>query len=129
MLSRITGFVAAFRRAKRASALLKTADSLHDRGLHAEAVALLKELRAFADPPGSNWFLMSVQHMTRLRAATLLSITAAKCGDTSAALEAIEEGLRLWAEIKGHMRPSRTVEQFTEWEAWATKYTASSTDQ
>jgi hypothetical protein len=125
VLSRVTTFIAAFRRARQASALMRTAASLFNEGRYAQATALLKQVRETADPPGSNWFLMGVQHMTRLRAATLLSVTAAKVGDTPSAVDGIEEGLRLWAEIKNHMRPSVTTQRFTDWETWAAKYLAS----
>ncbi len=125
MLSTIRRFFAQVRRARQAARLLRTAYALHAEERHSEAAATLRDVRAVADPPGNNWFLMGVQHMNRLRAATLTSIVAAKVGDEALAVEAIDEGLRLWREIKAHVKPGPGRQQLNEWEAWANAYVAS----
>lgn len=121
----MTRFFAEFRRARRAARLLRTAYALHADERHSDAIEVLRETRALADPPGKNWFLMGAQRMNRLRAATLTALVAARLGDRVLATEAIEEGLRLWGEIKSHVRARRAAQQLNAWEAWAKAYTAS----
>jgi hypothetical protein len=124
----IRRFVAEVRRAREAGRFLKMAQRLYSEGRYAEAAEVLKVVSVVADHPGGN-SMAGVHHATRLRVATLLSMTAARLGDTALALDAIEEGLRLWDAIKGHMRKGETVQRMEEWEAWAKGYTAATTGE
>jgi hypothetical protein len=118
----LTRFVREFRRVKNASADLRRAYALYNQKRFAETADLLKRVRATSDRPGNNPVLSGAHCVARLRAATLLSMAAAKLGDTAAATDAIAEGQALWNEIKGHMRPGDAREKLAEWDAWAQRY-------
>jgi hypothetical protein len=96
---------------------------LYEQERFAETSELLKRVRETTDRPGNNPFLFGTQTMTRLRAATLLSMAAAKLGDTATATDAIVEGRAIWNEIRGHMRPGRARDSLAEWDAWAHRFT------
>lgn len=83
---------------------------------------MVKFVRDLVGPPEPTVFAYGIITSTRLQAARLLSASAAKAGDRALALDAIAEGLRIWTELKPHMRPSKTVQNLNEWEAWANRY-------
>jgi hypothetical protein len=85
---------------------------------------VLTFVRAIVDQPDAALASVGVRASTRLTATTLLAMTAARTGDRALALDAIEEGLRLWTEVKPHVRQGATVERMNEWEAWARRYVA-----
>jgi hypothetical protein len=97
MFGAVTRFFRQFRRVRAASADVRRAHALYAEGLYAEVAELLKQVRTTSDRPGNNPFLFGAQTTVRLRAATLLSMAAAKVGDTAVALDAIAEGRSLWA--------------------------------
>lgn len=122
MLGGVTRFFRQFRRVRAASADVRRAHTLYEDGLYAEVAELLKHVRSESDRPGNNPFLFGAQATVRLRAATLLSMAAAKLGDTAVALDAIAEGRSLWAEIRDHVRPGSTRDRMVEWDNWAQRY-------
>jgi hypothetical protein len=128
MFQRVRSFISAFQRAQEAANMVRRAHSLHATGQLAEATSLLMQARSIADRPGTNWFLMGAQATNRLRAASLLSITAAKSGNRPLALEAIEEAMALWTETKPHIKPGPTAQGYVEWESWAKQYANSTTE-
>jgi tetratricopeptide (TPR) repeat protein len=117
------------RRANEASRLMKKAHALESEGRYAEATEVLQFVRATVDQPDPTLPSVGVLHSTRLMAAALLATTAAKIGDRALAIDAIEEGLRLWTEVKPHMRPGKTTDNMNEWEAWARRYAATVTGE
>jgi hypothetical protein len=102
--------------------LLATASKLEAAGRYAEATEVLKGIRATAAHPEMTGAMVGVHASNRLTAATLLATTAARIGERAVALDAIEEGLRLWAEVKPHMRAEDTLRRMNAWEAWARRY-------
>jgi hypothetical protein len=122
MFGAVTRFFREFRRVRAASAGVRRAHTLYEEGLYAEVAELLKQVRSESDRPGNNPFLFGAQATVRLRAATLLSMAAAKMGDTAVALDAIAEGRAMWAEIRDHVRPGSTRDRMIGWDAWAKSY-------
>jgi hypothetical protein len=129
MFGAVTRFLHQFRRVRAASADVRRAHALYEDGLYAEVAELLKQVRTTSDRPGNNPFLFGAQATVRLRAATLLSMAAAKVGDTAVALEAIAEGRSMWAEIRDRVRPGSTRDRMVEWDAWAQRYSEHSGPQ
>lgn len=122
MFGTIRRYWTEMRRANEVSGLLGTASKLEAAGKYAEATEVLKAIRATAAHPKNTGAMVGVHASNRLTATTLLSTTAARIGDRALALDAIEEGLRLWTEAKPHMRSGDTLRNMNEWEAWARRY-------
>jgi hypothetical protein len=114
--------VADVRRARDASRLMTKAHALYSEGRYAETSEVVKFARELVGPPEPTVFAYGIITSTRFAAARLLSASAAKAGDRALALDAIGEGLRIWNALKPHLRPSKTVENLTEWEVWAKRY-------
>lgn len=122
MFGTIRRYWTEMRRANDVSRLLGTARNLQAAGKYAEATEVLKAIRATVAHPENAGAMVGVHASNRLTAAKLLSTTAARIGDRALALDAIAEGLRLWGEVKPHMRAGDTLRNMNEWEAWARGY-------
>lgn len=124
MFGRLRRFVTDIRLAAGASRLMRKAYALEAQRRYAEAIEVLKHVRAMVEQPDPSLASVGVRASTRLTAATLLSTIAARIGDRALALDAIEDGLRLWTEVRPHVRQGTTLDRLDEWEAWARRYVA-----
>jgi hypothetical protein len=125
VIAAFRNFFLQIRRAREANRLLREAYALHAQERFSDAAEKLREVLATAVPPSDNVFLGGGQMGTRLRAVTLTSIVAAKLGDKATAMEAIDEGVKLFGSIKARMPQGRAFQELNQWEAWAKAYSAS----